>query len=102
MLARDLWSRPWTGTWICNFFFPSFSLSASVDSCDDFSRFQCLGCGVEPRWKANCQRQLGRHHQDVGLAIWRLPVDADRALEFVSFFSSFPLSAALDSFVDFT
>jgi len=29
-------------------------------------------------------------------------VDCDRALEFVSFFSSFFLSASLDSFVDFT
>ena len=67
-------------------FFSTFCLSASVDSCADFSRFQGLSCGVEPRWKANCQRQLGWNHQDLGLAIWRLPVDPDRALATVSFF----------------
>jgi len=70
-------------------FFSSFSLSASVDSCADFSRFQGLGCGVEPRWKANCQWQRGQNHQDLGLAIWRLPVDPDRALENVSFFNQY-------------
>ena len=70
-------------------YFSSFSLSDSVDSCADFSRFQGLGCGVEPRWKANCQRQLGWHYQDLGLAIWKLPVDADRALERVRFFNFF-------------
>jgi len=71
-------------------FSQSVSLSVSVDLCPDFSQLQGLLCGVEPRWKANCQRQWRRHHQDLGLAIWRLPVDADRALEYVRFFSSFP------------
>ena len=60
--------------------FSSFPLSVSVDSCPDFSQFQCLLCGVEPRWKANCQRQLWRNHQDLGLPIWRLPVDVEGAL----------------------
>jgi len=41
---------------------------------------------MEPRWKATCQRQLGQNHQDLGLAVWRLPIDPDRALAFVSFF----------------
>ena len=68
------------------FFFPSsFSLHGSVDSCPDFLQFQDLLCGVEPRWKENCQRQLWQNHQDLGLAIWRLRVDADRPLATVSF-----------------
>ena len=69
--------------------FEVFPLSTSVDSSTDFSQFQGIFCGVEPRWKANCQRQWGQHHQDLGLAVWRLPVDADRAFERVSFFSHF-------------
>jgi len=94
MLARDLWSRPWPGTQTRTFFFSSsfsqsVSLSVSVDLCPDFSRLQGLLCGVEPRWKANCQRQWRHDHQDLGLAIWRLPVDADRALAFVSFFDQY-------------
>jgi len=69
--------------------FPSsFSLHGSVDLCPDLLQYQGLLCGVEPRWKTNCQRQCRRNHQDLGLAIWRLPVDADRALGLVSFFSS--------------
>ena len=67
-------------------FFEVFPLSTSVDSSTDFSQIQCLFCGVEPRWKANCQRQWGRNHQDMGLAIWRLPVDADWPLMGVRFF----------------
>jgi len=39
------------------FIFPSiFNLSASVDSCPDFLQFHAPVCGVEPRWKTNCQR----------------------------------------------
>jgi len=74
--TRDLEiaSRRWPGTRICKFF--QFFLSGSVDSCDDFSQFQGPFSGVEPRWKGNCQRQLGQHHQDLGLAIWGFPVDA--------------------------
>jgi len=34
-------------------------------------------CGVEPRWKTNCQRQYEQNHQDLKLTIWRLQVDAD-------------------------
>ena len=36
--------------------FSNFLLSFCVDSCADFSQFQCPFCGVESRWKANCQR----------------------------------------------
>ena len=61
-------------------FFLKFFLLISVDLCTDFSRIQGLVCGVEPRWKANCQRQWRLHHQDLGLAIWRLPVDPEGAL----------------------
>jgi len=59
-------------------FFNFFSFIC-VDSCADFSQFQGRIRGVESRWKTNCQRQLWQNHQDLGLAIWRLPVDADRA-----------------------
>ena len=84
-------SARWPGTQTRTFFFfssfsPSVSLSVSVDSCPGFLQFQGLLCGVEPWWKTNCQRQPWPHHQDLGLAIWRLPVDADRALGRVSFF----------------
>jgi len=72
-------------------FSPKFSLLVSVDSCTDFSQIQFLFSGVEPRWKANCQRQLGQYHQDLGLAIWRLQVDPDRALGRVSFSLFFSL-----------
>ena len=72
-----------------NFFFKFVPL-CSVDSCADFSRFQGRISGVEPRWKASCKWQLGQHHQDLGLAIWRLPVDAEGALDFVSVFQVFP------------
>jgi len=69
------------------FFFPQVFPSLFLfDLCPDFLQFQGLLCGVEPRWKTNCQRQCGLHHQDLGLAIWRLPVDADRPLATVSFF----------------
>ena len=54
----------------------SVSLSVSVDSCPDFLQFQGPFCGMESRWKTNCQRQCRRNHQDLGLAVWRLPVDA--------------------------
>ena len=57
----------------------SFPLLVSVDLCPDFLQFQGPFCCVESRWKANCQRQPGQNHQDFGLAIWRLPVDADQA-----------------------
>ena len=82
------------GTQTCTFFFSSsfsssVSLSVSVNLCANFLQFQGLICGVESRWKANCQRQCRRHHQDLGLAIWRLPVDGDRALAPVSFFPLF-------------
>ena len=46
--------------------------------------FRWRGAPMES--KLNCQRQFGPHYQDLGLAIWSLPVDADRALAFVSFF----------------
>jgi len=59
-----------------SFFFKFFFLS-SVDSYTDFSQLQCQLGGVESRWKANCQWQRGHNHQDLGLAIWRLPVDGD-------------------------
>jgi len=104
----EIASRRWPGTQTRTFFFQvifpqvfpslfllicaltsynfSFSHSFCVDSCADFSQFQCQISGVEPRWKANCQLQRGHNHQDLGLAIWRLPVDADQALGLVSFF----------------
>ena len=72
-------------------FFEVFPLSTSVDSSIDFSQIQCLFCGMEPRWKANCERQCGRYYQDLGLAIWRLPVDAERALVRVISFSDLSL-----------
>ena len=53
-----------------------FFLFVFVDSSHDFSQFQGQISGVEPRWKANCQRQCRRNHQDLELAVWRLPVDA--------------------------
>jgi len=75
---------------------PSFPLSVSVDSCPDFLQFQGPFCGVESRWKTNCQRQCRRNHQDLGCAIWRLPVDPDRALGQVSFFFKFFLLISVD------
>ena len=57
---------------------------------------------MEPRWKANCQRQWRRHHQDLGVAIWRLPVDPDRALGRVSFSTKFSLLVSVDSCTDFS
>ena len=83
-------------------FSQSVSLSVSVDLCPDFSQFQGQISGVEPRWKANCQRQFRQHHQDLGLAIWRLPVDADRALEYVRFFLKFFLFVLVDSCANFS
>ena len=97
-----IWSVGSTGTFECQstltghsdlyvffslFFSPSVFFWFSVDLCLDFLQFQSLVCGVEPWWKANCQRQSRGHHQDLGLAIWRLPVDPDdRPLELVRFF----------------
>jgi len=67
-----IWSVGSTGTFECQstltghsdlyvffplFFSSSVSLSFSVDLCLDFLQFQSLVCGVEPRWKTNCQRQ---------------------------------------------
>jgi len=54
----------------------SVSLSLSAGLCLDFSQFQGPFCGVESCWKKNRQRQCRRNHQDLGLAVWRLPVDA--------------------------
>jgi len=69
------------GTQTSTFFFPSsfslsVSLSVSVDSCPDFLQFQGPFCGVGSRCKTNRQRQCRQNHQDLGLAVWRLPVDA--------------------------
>ena len=89
----EIASRRWTSTRAGTFrfissFSSSFSIHGSVDSCPDFLQFQGLLCGVESRWKTNRQRQCRPNHQDLGLAIWRLPVDADRALGSVSCFES--------------
>ena len=82
-----IWSVGSTGTLECESMLTGHSdwsffkkiLSSSVDSCTDFLQIQCGVGGVEPQWKANCQRQSWLHHQDLGLAIWRLPVDPDWA-----------------------
>jgi len=87
----EIASRRWPGTRASKFFpvFSCFFLSVSVDSSPDFSQFQGHVSGVEPWWKANCQRQLWHNHQDLGFAIWRLPVDADRPLLRVHFFHDY-------------